>query len=882
MKLRTNLYFLFLLSLLATSCVFQSPQRRAQKKLHKQKYEKAEQLLRKSLRKDSLNPAAHYLLSRLQLDTAYQQQIDTAQHHILTALAQLPEADKKDRKRLQKIGADSIELLAQRARVDSAAFRRGKEAHTVASYAYFLEQYPYASQVAEATRRRNALAFRAAEEQNTYQAYQQFFQTYPQAAEAAEARERYEELLFIANTRTGTLEAYIRFLVQFPETPYRGRLLKNIYQLSTAAHQPAQYAAFIENYPGNSYTREAVNQLYYLHKEQQGSQPFLEAYPHLPFQDSLRQVITLADQPFLAVLSDQAWQFINPQGEVKLEGLDDVHPDYLCQTVTADFLEVSRGMEPLVLAKNGQIILQQDYQSIEDVGLGVLRLQQDKQQGLLHKSGKTLLPAAYEKIEPLGPDFFRVKEYGRHGLLTYNGQFLLEPAYDSLARMEDFILVYQDSLLAVTTLNTLIRSLQNNQSPELAFSYRNPLLADTAHLQVQNLQGHKILLNEQLQQTLPPTEGTIRPFRGGWLLEEDGRYQVLNKQGRNILNAILRRVVIREPWIAYKTDSLWGLYHMEEQQATFDLFDSLTLLHPSILVAHQDKQPAALFFGQDTVRVDLSGTDSYRLLRSGQDRSADKKEQVYLLVKNGNAQLIYNQQGRLITQGRYKEILAPDNRLLLLKSAKGVTIADSSGNVLLKPQYDAVGNYQNGFFATLKNSRFGLFNPFKNVHIPPRYSVALHPYSDSLLMAAKNKQWGLIDLNNQKVLDFEWEELTYWSDSVALAKKDGNWQLLHIYENKPIHGPFQDVRFIRQSAEESLAIVSTAEGNGVYSSTMGELVAPTYDDILNLGTVNEPLFYAEKQVEEAGLYVVVYINSRGEAIFKKAYPEEEWLRLLCD
>lgn len=882
MKLRTNLYFIFLLGLLATSCVFQSPQRRAQKKLAKQKYEKAEKLLRKSLRKDSLNPAAHYLLSRLQLDTAAGQQIDTAQYHILQALAQLPEADKKDRKRLRKIGADSIELLAQRARVDSTAFRRAKEANTVTAYAYFLSQYPYASQTGEATRRRNALAFRAAEQQNTYQAYQTFFQTYPQAAEAAEARERYEELLFIANTRTGTLDAYIRFLAEYPETPYRSRLLKNIYQLSTAAHRPAQYAAFIENYPGNRHTREAVDQLYYLHREAQDSLPFLEAYPHLPFQDSLRQVIALADQPFLAVLAGQDWLFIDPLGKVKLEGLDDVHPDYLCQTVTADYLEVSRGMEPLVLAKNGRVILQQDYESVEDLGLGVLRLQLDKQQGLLHKSGKTLLPAAYEQVEPLGPDFFRVKDYGLHGLLTHNGQFLLEPAYDSLARVEDFILVYKDSLLAVTTLDTLIHSLQQNQSPELLFSYRDALPADSVHLQVHFAEGHKSLLNEQLQQVFPPTKGTIRPFSRGWLLEEDGRYQVLDRQGRNLLNAILRQAVIREPWIAYKTDSLWGLYHMEEQQATFDLFDSLTLLHSSILVAHQDKQPAALFFGKDTVRVDLSGTDSYRLLRSSQGRNPEEEEQVYLLVKNGNAQLIYNQQGRLITQGRYREILAPDNRLLLLKSSKGIAIADSSGNMLLKPQYDAVGNYQNGYFATLKNSRFGLFNPYKNIHIPARYSVALRPYSDSLLMAAKNKQWGLIDLNNQQVLDFEWEELTYWSDSVALARKDGNWQLVHIRENEPLHGPFQDVRFIRQSAEESLAIVSTAEGDGVYSSILGELAAPTYDDIINLGTLNDPLFYAEKEVEEAGLYVVVYINSRGEVIFKEAYPEEEWLRLLCD
>lgn len=882
MNLRTNVYLFLFLCLLLSSCVFQSRQHRAQRKMEKQKYVKAEQLLTKSLRKDSLNPAAHYLFSQLYLDTAYQQEIDTAQYHILKALAQLPAADKKDIRRLRKIGADTAELLAQQARVDSAAFQKAKEAHTVDAYAYFLEQYPNAEQIEEATRRRNALAFRAAEEQHTYQAYQEFFQTYPQASEVPEARERYEELLFIANTRTGTLDAYIRFLAQYPETPYRSRLLRNIYQLSTAGHQAAQYAAFIENYPGNTFTREALNQLYHLHKEEQPTANFLQSYPNVPFQDSIKQVIALEDQPFLAVLSGQHWKFLNYQGEVQLEGFDDVHPNYLCETLITDFLEVSREMEPQVLAKNGHPILQQDYQQVEDLGFGVLRLQQNGQQGLLLKSGKQLLPPSYEQVERLDRDFFRVKEFGRHGLLTHNGQWLLEPGYDSLARLQDFVLVYRDSILAVTTFDTLIYALRHNKPADLEFIYQDAFLADTSHLQVETLQGQRTILNEQLQQQLPFTEGRISPFTGGWLVEANGRYEVLDKQGRNILNATLRRAVIREPWIAYKTDSLWGLYHIKQHQATFDLFDSLTILHPSILVAHKNKQQSALFFGQDTAIVDLSGTDSYRLLRPASTHIKEEAERVYLLVKNGNARIIYNQEGRLLIQGRYTEIIAPDNRLLLLKSAKGTAVADTSGNILLKPRYDAIGNYQNGYFATLKGSRFGLYNPFKNINVAPQYKVALRPYNDSLLIANKNGQWGLVNAANKEVLKFSWNELQYWSDSVALAKKDGSWQLVHIYKNETIYGPFKEVRFIRKGLTENLAVVYSTNGYGLYSSTKGELVSPAYNDFVNMGTVNKPLFYAEKEVKEADLFVVVYLTEEGETIFKEAYPREEWLRLLCD
>lgn len=882
MKFFKNLPLLAIL-LLVSSCLFQSPQRRAQRKMKKEKYEKAEALLVKSIEKDSLNPAAHYLLSRLFLDTAHRQDIDTAQHFIQQALAELPEADKKDLRRLRKIEADSASLTRQLAKVDSAAFRRATEAHSLEAYGYFLREFPEAPQRAEATRLRNALAFRLAEEENSYQAYQRFFILYPEAVEAPEARERYEELLFIANTKTGTLEAYIRFLKEYPDTPYRSRLLKNIYLLGTAGHQAKQYARFIKNYPLNSYTRDAVNQLYQLHKAQNGPAGFLEVYPQLPFRDSLEQVVKLDQQLIVAVLEEQNWQFINEWGETVLPAdFQDVHPDYLCETVGTDYIEAIRGTQPVVLARNGFLILDEDYEMLDDLGYGLLRIQQQGLKGLYLKSGKQLLPAAYEKIERLGENLLQVREEGKPGILTYNGQWLVEPLYDSLARMENFILLFKDQQMAVSTTGSLIEALRNNESPKLDFRYQQAQLADTAHLIVQDGQGQEAVLNNKLQLVIPPTAGKIRKFEGGWLLEENQRFKLLGKEGQDLLSTRFRDIRIKEPWIAYKTDTLWGLYHIDRQVATFDVYDSLTLLHPQIMVVHKDQYTNALFIHQDTSSLDLKGTDDYRLLRPVIRNSREGIEQAYLLVKDGNARKIYNTSGRLIEQGRYKEVLAPDERLLVLKTTNAAGIADSAGNTLLKPVYDAVGNYQDGYFATLEKSRFGIFNPYRDIHIRPQYQAALRPYSDSLLMARKNKDWGIIDLQNKRVLNFDYQELQYWSDSVALAKKEGEWFLLNLKSGETTYGPFRDFDILKQSPEESMAIIYSADGYGVLSSSKGELIAPTYDDVVNLGTPENPLFYCEKKVKEADLYVVVYTNAAGESVFKKAYPRQEWLRLLCD
>lgn len=874
---------IFLCLLLLASCVFQSPQRRAQRKMAKEKYAKAEKLLIRSLEKDSLNPAAHYLFSRLYLDTAYNQHIDTAQYFILQALEELPLADKKDRRRLRKIDADSASLVAQLSRVDSAAFERATDAHTIEAYNYFLDRYAEADQAAEAWRRRNALAFRAAEEENTYQSYQQFFQTYPEAAEAAEARERYEELLFIANTQTGTLDAYVRFLNAYPETPYRSRLLRNIYQLSTAAHQAEQYARFIRRYPANLHTREAVNQLYHLHKEHERPASFLQSYPQLPFRDSLQQVVALDEQALLAVLTEDKWQFINEAGAIVLAPqFDDVHPDYLCETVPADYVEAIRGMEPVVMAKNGSTILEEDYQQLEDLGYGLLRIRQNDQYGLLTKSGQQFLPAAYENISLLGDNLLRVKEYGRQGILTMNGQWLTEPTYDSLARLGNFILLFRNSKIAVSSTDTLIEALQTNTPLNHSFQYQEAVLADTAHLFVYTADGRQAVLNSRLQTVIPPASGKIRSYEGGWILEQDDGFHILDSQGEDILHTPFSEVMLREPWIAYKTDSLWGLYNTKLQEATFDVYDSLSILHQHIIVAHKGKQKIALFIGQDTVAEDLTATDSYRLLRPVTRTQSRQQEQVYLLVSDGNAKKVYHHSGRLIAQGRYTEVVAPDNQLLMLKSSRGTAIADTSGQILLKPAYQAVGNYQNGYFATLNKSRFGVFNPYKGLHIRPQYSVALRPYNDSLLLASKNKHRGIINHENKAVLPFEYDQLQFWTDSVVLAEQQGEWQFINIHQQETLYGPFRSYKLIKQAHDESLAIVYTSEGYGVYSSRLGELIAPTYDDIVNLGTADSPLFYCEKEVKEADLFVVVYVNASGETIFRQAYPRAEWLKLLCE
>jgi hypothetical protein len=60
------------------------------------------------------------------------------------------------------------------------------------------------------------------------------------------------------------------------------------------------------------------------------------------------------------------------------------------------------------------------------------------------------------------------------------------------------------------------------------------------------------------------------------------------------------------------------------------------------------------------------------------------------------------------------------------------------------------------------------------------------------------------------------------------------------------------------------------------------VIAPTFTDIINLGDAEHPFYFTEKQVEEAGIFVVVYFDETGKLVRKQAYEEEEYDRILCE
>ena len=134
----------------------------------------------------------------------------------------------------------------------------------------------------------------------------------------------------------------------------------------------------------------------------------------------------------------------------------------------------------------------------------------------------------------------------------------------------------------------------------------------------------------------------------------------------------------------------------------------------------------------------------------------------------------------------------------------------------------------------------------------------------------------------QEISEFKFGQISYWNDSVALIKIDDDWSFYEIKDEEIVLEGIQRVDYIQDNEQEKIAYVMTNKGFGVFSNVRGEILSPSFNNIINLGTAEKPIYFAEKHVSEADFYVVVYANAQGETIRSQAFRADEYDKILCE
>jgi hypothetical protein len=85
-----------------------------------------------------------------------------------------------------------------------------------------------------------------------------------------------------------------------------------------------------------------------------------------------------------------------------------------------------------------------------------------------------------------------------------------------------------------------------------------------------------------------------------------------------------------------------------------------------------------------------------------------------------------------------------------------------------------------------------------------------------------------------------------------------------------------------QNTSDEYIYFQTSEGKGVLNNNFGTIISSTFKDIVNIGSLEKPVFMAEKYIKEADYYIIVYYDSIGELLYRQAHPAESYINLACE
>ncbi|MGC4021649.1 MAG: WG repeat-containing protein [Cyclobacteriaceae bacterium] len=831
--------------------------RQAEKKITQHNWAGARQLLRKVLRKDTLNVEAQLLQSRWFFERSNPAlQIDSAYAYNQMAMRSLRIIPLKQKEKLNHDQIDSALIVFLRTRIDSAAFGRAKLSNTEKAYNDFLEHYLFSSSRNEAIELRDETAYLDALKQNTYQTFEKYFKKYPNSHRAKEARQRYEKLLFDSHTQDKKLNSYLSFVKDFPHSPFAREAEKNIFELLTISGKPQDLEKFILDFPQNSYTDFARSILFHLLRELE------EQIPEILKTDSLKKVIELNRSLWAPVYKNGKYGFINSHGvETLTPQFLIINENYKCGSINDDILVTDVGL----ISRSGRVLTKGSL--IKDLGFGFLKINDSLCTKLLHKSGESVLNECLQDAAVLGGQFLTIKKNNSVGICALNGRWLLSPQWHSIEMVEGVIVLDRKGKKTLCTPEQISSLVNGNSLPE-NFIFDEVKVVGIGRLLVRNgaLEG---IVNSKLQfvvplamQSLVATPlGTVRKLNEQFIFSDEpelkskkwdqfyfhGQWlRLKNELGEQLYDIYTKKIVEPEP------DSLW----FQNRLAFAKQGDSLRIHINSSSIVNLPKGSKMNF---------IKSPDSVR----------------FFFTEQKNKKSIFNiESGKRNFTTDVDKIESLNSSLFVVTKKNKKGILNLIGKTVLNIEYDAFVLNGN-LLSTYKEKKFGMMDLLSRKTMKPSYEKNLLPLNDTILIAYKDGHYGLINWQGENLTPFEFDEIQPWSENRIWAKRGFEWILYDFENNRKVINHIRSYSLIKDQPEEKIAVVKQDNVFGVVSSTKGVIIPPNFSNVYNLGNEEEPFYFTSKEVEEAGITVVIYYDKDGKLLRKQVYEDEEFAKILC-
>ena len=871
-------YCFLILSLAISNFVFGQQVKPIQNALDKDDFDKALKKISKNLKKDSLDAGSYYLYSMYYVHPKNYQNyhLDSAYKYVLKAIESYEKRDGKYRYQLAEDGIRTNEIQFQKNFIDSSAYNIADSVGLLDSYQYFLDHYKSEQYTPLATAKRDSLAYLAAERQDTYQAYYDFISKYPASEQYLKAKKQYNDLLYKVKTERDDLQSLENFINEYPESPYHKEAQLRLFNIYTADNEIATYEQFINKYPNNVYVERAWHWIWYLQTDKVN---FLKIYPQFPYKSFVYNALKADTASYFPFYDDAtvSYGYMDRFGhEIIPAGFKEIPEDYLCEGVQKDFIVGYKNKKAGAVNLLGQQIVSFDFQEITEFTSGVLQTKKNGRFGLVHKTGFEIVSPIYRKLVPLGNRFIKYEENNKWGLLSYSGRIITQAVFeDILAIGENYIAFERNGNYSVhNKKSTLNGSLNYN------FIYDDFELIDNKYLLLEQDNYYTLYdiledknLFEQTQEILETKEG--------WLVMSNNKYQIFNREGLATSPLLFEDVIQGQRAFGVKISNKWGVADAQGKLFLQPVYDTLFFVGNRGILLYEEDKKWGYFFSEEL--TDLSKYEQLTIqLTETLDKNAEQSQSAFVITKDRRGLFgVLNTSGKTIITNKFNKIDAVDGNLFIVERYGKKGIVNLEGKTLVPLKYEGIVRKENGF-ALLNNKKFGFYSPEKEATIDANYDMLLKPYGDTnSIFIAKKGSYGIIDVKSDVVVDFQFENLEYWTKDIALVKHQNKWKLYDLKNKYFIPEVFDTFERLKQDTNETIIVTYRSSGYGVLSSKHGRIIPEEYSSIENLGTKDRPLYFVERDVAQAGLYILLYIDEKGSVIKKQVLKEEDYYKIAC-
>jgi hypothetical protein len=663
--------------------------------------------------------------------------------------------------------------------------------------------------------------------------------------------------LFQDITKDKRLASYERYLREYPGTLQAVEAERNILEISTADGTIESYLAFIRHYPSGKSTRRANSILFHLVPDDQKK----EIYPPEQNSYSLNAIIELTRGYLVPFLHDGRFGFMNHQGiEVINPETEELDKHYRCGNLTDDVITLPNKL----VAINGATIYSQDVKDLEDLGHGFLKIKTDTCIFVLHKTGFSVGEKCIENAKLVNGKFLALQKNSFWSLWTLTGRMLLPFGWEDVQVIKDAIILKAKNQYTITTEKQLaaLADQQELALREFADEVKG-VRGDFIWVKSGAVEG---ILNQNLDTVVTFREHVLSPAYFGFITKKESYFQTWNDAGDT--SQQFSQVVSMEPWTAVRTDNAWYLFDPKTNGFQSNQFDSVFFAGPT-----------AIGIRSDSIRIYFSAKKSITVLEPARVNFIPGQES-FLSIEQGTKKSLYTLEGKKLGVFNYDDVQYAGEGFFVITKKEKKGLINAAGKMMLPVEYDAIGTASKGMVSLLKGTKFGLFDCKTRKLIKPQYSKNLISYNNNHLIAYKDEMVGFIGWDNKPLSKLQFNEIRFWNDTTAFVRKDGQWMLYAIKAQKVIVDKINNLNFITDG-DEKLVIVQQERRFGVIHNKKGIIIPINFSDILNVGSADVPLYFTEKHVEEASIFVVIYYDSKGNMLRKEVYEQDDYEKIYC-